>query len=113
MTFDNLLVAFSGGKDSLCVLNLVKEVYEEQKDSLANEDKVFLENWDGSDVELDKYLSQFGGIKRAAKSEIIQNCVLQKIYSKINEEQANMLNDFTIKINEVWKKYFSEDVNWC
>ena len=27
--FDNILVAFSGGKDSLCTLNLVKEVYRE------------------------------------------------------------------------------------
>ena len=28
-TFDSLLVAFSGGKDSLCVLSLVEEVYKE------------------------------------------------------------------------------------
>lgn len=27
--FDSVLVAFSGGKDSLCALNLVKEVYQE------------------------------------------------------------------------------------
>lgn len=95
------------------VQDYIKEVYEEQKDSLSDEDKAFLENWDGSDVELDKYLSKFGGINRVVKSEIIQNCVLQEIHSKMNDEQANMLNDFTIKINKVWKKYFSEDVNWC
>lgn len=38
-TFDHLLVAFSGGKDSLVVLNLVEQVYQELK--INHKPKVF------------------------------------------------------------------------
>lgn len=38
-TFDNLLVAFSGGKDSLVVLHLVEQVYQELK--IKEKPKVF------------------------------------------------------------------------
>ena len=113
--FDTVLVAFSGGKDSLCALNLVKEVYQEM--GITEKVKVFFRdeelipdnviNFVQEMYESGEYDFRYYAIPLKAQKFILGNN-MEYIQFDPNREWLRQPPPYAIRLPEGDKRIFSQ-----